>query len=248
VVRGNYLGKPRGFEYPVTLSANTKRLGYDFVEKLWATRRIGWLLDQIHLKGTHAELTNEIIRLSQQYGIITPYTSFLADDRVSTSRPAVVAKAAEEMTRLRATSTGSAGQRAGRMRQDLNEAKQVAANMPVPEMAKKGKASLTLSEVDMVGNTTASDYESNKVERVSGMRQVGNVAIYQRGKRWVASNAVNVDADKKDKLTVQRVKRFSPAYFEITRLNTVAENRVFASQRSGEELQIALRGQVYLIE
>lgn len=248
VVRGNYLGKERGFEYPVTLSANAKRLGYDFVEKLWATRRIGWLLDQIHLNGARGELTNEVVRLSQQYGIITPYTSFLADDQVSTSRPVVTARAERAMDRLSKTSTGASAQRAGVMRAELNEARQVSANMPVPAKAKEGQSSLAPSEVAMVGNVTADSYEAGKKDRVSGMRQVGNVAIYQRGKRWIASNAVDVDADKKDKASVQRVKRFSREYFELARLNTVAENRVFASQRAGEELQIALRGQVYLIE
>ena len=49
----------------------------EFLPRLWATRKIGFLLDQIRLYGEEQELTDEIIALSKEYGIITPYTSFL---------------------------------------------------------------------------------------------------------------------------------------------------------------------------
>ena len=49
----------------------------DFLPRLWATRKIGFLLDQIRLNGEDGELVDEIIALSRSHGIITPYTSFL---------------------------------------------------------------------------------------------------------------------------------------------------------------------------
>ena len=51
--------------------------GNEFIPRLWATRKIGYLLDEIRLNGEFQELVDEIIHLSKQYGIITPYTSFL---------------------------------------------------------------------------------------------------------------------------------------------------------------------------
>ena len=51
--------------------------GNDFLPQLWARRKIGYLLDQIRLHGESSELTEEVIRLSQEYGIATPYTSYL---------------------------------------------------------------------------------------------------------------------------------------------------------------------------
>ncbi len=51
-----------------------------FLPRLWAGRKIAHLLDQIRLYGESDELVNEVIALSKQYGIITPYTSFLVDD------------------------------------------------------------------------------------------------------------------------------------------------------------------------
>jgi Ca-activated chloride channel family protein len=50
---------------------------YDFIARLWALRKIGYLLDQIRLHGENDELIAEIVALSKKYGIITPYTSFL---------------------------------------------------------------------------------------------------------------------------------------------------------------------------
>jgi Ca-activated chloride channel family protein len=51
--------------------------GEEFIARLWATRKIGYLLEQIRLHGETKELVDEIVSLSIRYGIITPYTSFL---------------------------------------------------------------------------------------------------------------------------------------------------------------------------
>jgi Ca-activated chloride channel family protein len=51
----------------------------DFIPRLWATRKIGYLVDQIRLHGQNKELVDEIVRLSKKYGIITEYTSFIVD-------------------------------------------------------------------------------------------------------------------------------------------------------------------------
>ncbi|MGL6075643.1 MAG: VIT domain-containing protein [Fimbriiglobus sp.] len=49
----------------------------DFVEQLWARRKVGFLLDQIRLNGDSKEIVEEITKLAMKYGIATPYTSFL---------------------------------------------------------------------------------------------------------------------------------------------------------------------------
>ncbi len=50
---------------------------YDFIPPLWASRRIGFLLDQIRLNGEDKELVDEITQLAREHGIVTPYTSYL---------------------------------------------------------------------------------------------------------------------------------------------------------------------------
>jgi Ca-activated chloride channel family protein len=54
--------------------------GEEFIARLWATRKIGYLLQQIRLHGEDKELVDEIVDLSIRYGIITPYTSFLVEE------------------------------------------------------------------------------------------------------------------------------------------------------------------------
>lgn len=51
--------------------------GDSFVARLWATRKIGALLDQIRRDGPNPELIDAIKQLSLEYGIVTPYTSYL---------------------------------------------------------------------------------------------------------------------------------------------------------------------------
>jgi Ca-activated chloride channel family protein len=47
------------------------------VPRLWATRKVSWLLDQLRLKGENPELLGEVDKLAARYGIVTPYTSYL---------------------------------------------------------------------------------------------------------------------------------------------------------------------------
>jgi Ca-activated chloride channel family protein len=49
----------------------------EFVEHLWARRKVGYLLDQIRANGEKQELVHEVVTLAKKYGITTPYTSYL---------------------------------------------------------------------------------------------------------------------------------------------------------------------------
>jgi len=50
------------------------------IPRLWATRKIGYLLNQIRLNGPDQELIDQIVRLSIRFGIVTPYTSYLVTE------------------------------------------------------------------------------------------------------------------------------------------------------------------------
>lgn len=51
--------------------------GRDFVPRLWATRRVGALLDRVRVDGESEALADEIRELGLSYGIVTPYTTFV---------------------------------------------------------------------------------------------------------------------------------------------------------------------------
>jgi len=55
-------------------------LDADFLPRVWAGRKIAYLLDQLRLYGENEELVDSVIALSKRYGIITPYTSFLVEE------------------------------------------------------------------------------------------------------------------------------------------------------------------------
>ena len=55
----------------------------DFLPRLWATRKIGYLLKEIRLHGDNEELVDEVVDLSLRYGVMTPYTSFLVEEKIN---------------------------------------------------------------------------------------------------------------------------------------------------------------------
>src|SRR5687767_6182504 len=58
----------------------------DYLPRLWATRRVGWLMEQVRTNGEQKELRDEIVDLGTRYGIVTPYTSYLALEEGAVSR------------------------------------------------------------------------------------------------------------------------------------------------------------------
>jgi Ca-activated chloride channel homolog len=68
------------FEFPVNFpDRDTKS---DFLPRVWANRKVAYLLDEIRLNGENKELVDEIKDLGVTFGIVTPYTSFLVlEDR-----------------------------------------------------------------------------------------------------------------------------------------------------------------------
>jgi Ca-activated chloride channel homolog len=75
VLSGAMNGKKQVFEYRADAVKEGK--AYDFVPRLWAIRKVGYLLDEIRLHGEKPELKDEIVTLGKKYGIVTPYTSYL---------------------------------------------------------------------------------------------------------------------------------------------------------------------------
>lgn len=80
-LRGRVNGEEKVYTFP-DLSLRSDG-GEPFIARLWATRKIGHLLNQIRLGGASQELIDAIIVLSTTYGIATPYTSFFVPEPVA---------------------------------------------------------------------------------------------------------------------------------------------------------------------
>lgn len=78
-----------------SVSANvdfqTHELGNEFIPKLWASRKVGYLSQQIRLRGQNQELVDELRETALRYGILSEYTSYLVQEPPS---PPVMAPAA----------------------------------------------------------------------------------------------------------------------------------------------------------
>jgi Ca-activated chloride channel family protein len=77
-LRGVVNGREHTFEYGDVRFRDSG--GEAFIPRLWATRKVGYLLNQVRLHGESRELVEEIVELSVRYGIMTPYTSFLVNE------------------------------------------------------------------------------------------------------------------------------------------------------------------------
>ena len=74
VIEGSVAGEGRKFSYDADFGTDGS---HDFIPRLWATRRVGYLLDEIRLRGENAELKEEVTELARKYSIVTPYTAWL---------------------------------------------------------------------------------------------------------------------------------------------------------------------------
>lgn len=254
-VTGKVAGAERKFDFPGNLVEKSGDQGYAFVEKLWAMRRVGEIIDELDLKGKNDELITELVALATKHGIVTPYTSFLADENAPVRQLADLSSnldfARREVDRL-AQSDGVAGVSQRAEKKALQEAGRPLAAAPqafggaqaAGESRGLGAGGYALPAV------RASNVYRNAEDKeiaATGVQNVGNETFYKRGKRWIANNAKDVDPDAKD-AKVTTVTRFSDEYFKLVRDNTQEENTILAAQQEGEELVVRLRGVAYCIK
>lgn len=70
--------------------------------RLWATRKVGYLLKLIRLSGPDQEIIQQIVQLSIRYGIVTPYTSYLVTEETPLGEGAQNRIADEQFSELQA--------------------------------------------------------------------------------------------------------------------------------------------------
>jgi Ca-activated chloride channel family protein len=80
---------------------------YNFLPRLWATRRIGYLLEEVRMRGESNELVEEVKKLALKHGIVTPYTSYLVTERERVHLEAAAPAAQEAMAGRQVTGAGA---------------------------------------------------------------------------------------------------------------------------------------------
>ncbi len=264
-ITGRIGKEDKKLDFPATLVEKSGDQTYAFIEKLWAIRRVGEIIDELDLKGKNDELVSELVALATKHGILTAYTSFLADDQ---ARPGQLASS-DNLQRARRSleqlsiAEGRAGvsQRFSKKSLQENATAQNSvggAGYSLPALSSPGgKASGPAVPAGLAGPASGlgaagtgkyRDVDSDKEISSEGVVQnVGNTTLYKRGKLLIASTAEKIDPEK-DTAKIKTVKRYSDEYFVLVKDNSAEENAVLARQQDDEQLLLTLRGQVYKIE
>jgi Ca-activated chloride channel homolog len=82
-LHGEVNGQAQVFNYPdisFSIDSRSETGPMNELPRLWATRKVGYLLNQVRLHGPNQELIDQIVRLSIRFGIVTPYTSYLVTE------------------------------------------------------------------------------------------------------------------------------------------------------------------------
>jgi len=165
-----------------------------FIPRLWATRKIGYLLSQIRLHGESRELVDEIVDLSVRYGIITPYTSFLVDETEDVLSEEGRDRVAEQQYQAMATATPAPAYGAGAV--DKSEA----------ESGLRGAQAVPMAPAAI----------PSEGDRGGGDVPVREVVKYVGDKTFVLHDDVWMDtAYDVDKMTTTRISFGSDNYFEL---------------------------------
>jgi len=137
----------------------------DFLPRLWATRRVGWLVEQIRSNGDNKELRDEIVDLGTRYGIVTPYTSYLATDGSERSMGITV----DGTDRRRNTRPMSAS--------------------PPPKVAAQSGADAVMMSKKAREQKEESSFilKDDEAEKAGGVRKVGAKTFYLENGVWIDS-------------------------------------------------------------
>ncbi len=259
VITGKIGDKEQRFDFPAKLVEKSDDQSQAFVEKLWAVRRVGEILDEIDLKGKNDELVKELVSLSLRHGIMTPYTSFLADENAKRGDVTLSLETARErLAEFDRKAEGEAGVEQRIAKHDYQGATQPAAATPMGIATNGGTMRGAGGGGFGFGGRAADEsgpmpqlsgaYRSvpaakdDAVNVVNNVRQVGDKAFYRQGQRWVDS--VVSDKKQQEKAAV-KVIRFSDEYFQLIDKYGREAAKYLAQD---EPVTIELGGQIYDVE
>ena len=196
-----------------------------FLARLWATRRVGYLLEQIRLNGENRELKDEIIQLGTRYGIVTPYTSFLVtEDTKDIGRrniPMEQRRALDSMAQM----APSAGPGDGSVRGRTFE-----------QVTVTGESAVVYSKTET--KMKESDRVDSPESYLTSIRTVGDKTFQLKGEEWV-------DTQLKESSTLPKIEvQFASEEF----FNLIAKEPKLADFFSlGKKVVVVFKGKIYRV-
>ena len=209
-------GERKVLEYKLDFPAVTKDDKAAFVPRLWAGKKVDFLLNEIRKsEKPDQELVDEVTFLAKRYGIVTPYTSYLmAEDTFATPAGGLA---------FGASGRGFGGRgKLGDRQQLLSRFSRLeAAPATDAGKAEKFKAAKQIADLRRAGSKdglSAYDEAADHAYRISGksdssltaLRYVGSKTFYKRGSEW--HDSAYKPAKDKD---VKTVEIGSDEYFKL---------------------------------
>ena len=257
VIEGNADGVKQTFSVPVSFPK--ENLDQPFVPRLWASRRVAYLLDQIRLHGENPELKDEVSKIAREFGLVTPYTAFLImqDEQqrnVAASNQVMRDFATDKAAQARAgaamddlsTSTGGAAVSTARGQNDLKDSEQAQASLDHSnaEYAHSLGLPTAAATAAMAPNSIFSrlpaapmaEPAARVMQYTQRARFVGDRAFYQNGNEWDDANL-----STQTNAHVTRLQFGSDAYFAFVAQHPETE----AYLALGKNVKIALGNEEY---
>lgn len=253
-------GKKQTHAFPVRFGDSPNE--YDFIPRLWATRRVGWLLDEIRLHGENPETKDEVTQLAREYGIVTPFTSYLiVEDETRRNVPAVARtmplsdsagradsrRVYESFSRSESGAEAIQNSRSSLALKDANTASGGLAGMAAAAPKVMAAPAITAPTASAPGLGAAVTTPSSlQVETLGNSqsslaqeaRYVGGHSFYFNGKQWV-----DVRVQKLASAKPVRIQFNSKEYYDFLQKNPQA-SQWFSL---GRNLQIVIQNTVYEI-
>ena len=256
---GSVNGATRSFTFPVRFPALAS--GHDFVPRLWATRRIGYLLDEIRLHGENAELRDEVVELARKHGIVTPYTAYLIHEDeqrrgVPMTRRSLPEFETDRVTQLATAqayrsyqrdASGAAAVAAARYGLAQKSANQVGESLRVAQLeagrAMDAMAPMAVPAPAPTPGTAPAATAAGKPAVAGGVsgeptRFVGGRSFFRNGAQWIDARVQSMKEPKP-----VRVEFNSDAYFGLLKQHPEAAPWLAL----GSQVQFALGDTVYEI-
>jgi Ca-activated chloride channel family protein len=243
-IEGAVNGARKKFTDEVSFSSDADE--NEFIPRLWATRRIGYLLDEIRLHGESSELKDEVTELARKYGIVTPYTAYLIVEDESRRNVPVPMRS---MQRFDEDRTAREGAGSGWAHFKDDKAGDVAVSGARSSHSYKSAGSMDAiakskeeSEKSIAAATPSAPVAQEAVQRINQYTQqqrfVKGRTFFQNGNQWIDSNVQNMTKARR-----VQVKFNSQEYFDL-----IAKNQDALPWFSvGRNVQVAIGDTVYEI-
>ena len=198
-------------DFPVRSDEN------NFLPRLWASRRVGWLLEQIRNNGETKETRDEVVELGTRYGLVTPYTSYLATDGSTANIRRDAPMAADVMALGKTKAAERSGADAVKM---------------------SGQQNSMQMNTQIVSGDVKDEKERIILDNTRNNQFVANKNFTNQSGVWVDS-----DWSAETKLPVVTMKFASDEYFSLIN----SEPDIVAYLALGEQVTFVWKGKVYKI-